>query len=150
MADQIHPIYRIWFLWVDPVLTLAGIYGNLFNHDLATMTFFANYPPTEELKPFVYLLGGMGGSFFCLFVLLLRYTHDVNVWKIVQFGILWADFAMLTGMYVGMRLENRVAISNWRMEDWVGGGITVACTLLRALFVLGVGVRQSTSKAKRV
>ncbi|KAH7127918.1 hypothetical protein B0J13DRAFT_564728 [Dactylonectria estremocensis] len=119
MANQIHPIYCIWFLWVDPVLTLAGIYGNLFNHDLATMTFYANYPPTEELKPFI-----------------------------VQFGILWADFAMLTGMYVGMRLENRLLISNWRMEDWVGGGITVACTLLRALFVLGVGVKQSTSKAK--
>ncbi|KAM5344152.1 hypothetical protein ACJ41O_012689 [Fusarium nematophilum] len=140
MADQIHCAYRIFFLWIDPILTVMGIYVNLFDHELATQAFFSNYPPTEELKPFVYQIGGMGMSFLCLFVLLLRYTNDVNVWKIVQFAIILADFTMLTSMYVAMRLEGRFAVSDWRWEDWFGGVITVVCTIVRVLFVLGVGV----------
>ena len=79
MADQIHPIYRAWFLWVDPILTIAGMYGNLFAHDLAVEAFFANYPLTEELKPFLYQIGGMGTSYLVLLVFLQRYTQDPDL-----------------------------------------------------------------------
>lgn len=150
MAAQVHPIYRAWFLWIDPILTIAGMYVNFFDHNLATLAFFSNYPPTEELKPFVYQIGGMGTSFLCLFVILLRYTDDINIWKIVQFAILWADFTMLTAMYVAMRLEGHLAISDWRQEDWVSVVITVACTILQALFVLGIGVKESKAKERKV
>jgi hypothetical protein len=149
MENQIHAVYRIYFLWVDPILTLMGMYVNLIDHNLATLAFFSNVSPTETLKPFLYQIGGMGTSFVCLFVILLRYTNDVNIWKIVQFAILWADFTMLTSMYVAMRLEGRLAVSDWRQEDWFGGVITVICTIIRALFVLGVGVKQTGVKGKK-
>lgn len=149
MADQIHPIYRAWFLWVDPILTVAGMYGNLFAHDLAVEAFFANYPLTEELKPFLYQIGGMGTSYLVLLILLQRYTQDVVVWKILHFAILWADFTMLTSIYVAMRHEGTLAVSNWRALDWFSIVITGICTVLRALFVLGVGVKVSGGKGKR-
>ncbi|EEU41779.1 uncharacterized protein NECHADRAFT_87846 [Fusarium vanettenii 77-13-4] len=149
MADQIHPIYRAWFLWVDPILTLAGMYGNLFAHDLAVEAFFANYPLIEELKPFLYQIGGMGTSYLVLLVLLQRYTQDVVIWKILHFAILWADFTMLTAIYVAMRHEGTLAISNWRALDWFSIVITGICTVLRALFVLGVGVKVAGGKGKR-
>ncbi|KAM0414641.1 hypothetical protein ACHAPT_013512 [Fusarium lateritium] len=150
MADQVHPIYRVWFLWIDPILTLMGMYGNLFDHSLAVMAFFPNYPPTEELKPFLYQIGGMGTSYLVLLVLLQRYTQDVVVWKILHFAILWADFTMLTAVYVAMRHEGNLAVSNWRSVDWFSIVITGACTVLRALFVLGVGVKASGEKGKRI
>ncbi|KAI8650991.1 hypothetical protein NCS57_01434700 [Fusarium keratoplasticum] len=149
MTDQIHPIYRIWFLWVDPILTLAGMYGNLFAHDLAVEAFLPSYPLTEELKPFLYQIGGMGTSYLVLLVFLQRYTQDVVVWKILHFAILWADFTMLTSIYVAMRLEGTLAISNWRPLDWFSIVVTGICTVLRALFVLGVGVKPSGGKVKR-
>ncbi|KAH6887126.1 hypothetical protein B0T10DRAFT_490725 [Thelonectria olida] len=149
MENQIHPIYRLYFLWVDPILTLMGMYVNLIDHDLATLAFFSTVSPTETLKPFLYQIGGMGTSFLCLFVILLRYTNDVNVWKIVQFAILWADFTMLTSMCVAMRHEGRLAVSDWRQEDWVSIVITVICTILRAVFVMGVGVKQTGVKCKK-
>ncbi|KAI8712080.1 hypothetical protein NCS52_01473300 [Fusarium sp. LHS14.1] len=149
MADHIHPIYRAWFLWVDPILTLAGMYGNLFAHDLAVEAFLPSYRLTEELKPFLYQIGGMGTSYLVLLVFLQRYTHDVVVWKILHFAILWADFTMLRSLYVAMRLEGILAISNWRALDWFSIVVTGICTVLRALFVLGVGVKATGGKGKR-
>ncbi|KAI5460091.1 hypothetical protein BGZ63DRAFT_406037 [Mariannaea sp. PMI_226] len=146
---SIHPIYRLWFLWVDPILTSTGIYVNLIDHNTATLAFFSNYTPTEDLKPFLYQIAGMFMSYLCLFILLLRYTDDIKIWKIVQFGILWADFTLLTSMYVAMRLQGRLAIADWRQEDWVGGVITVICTILRVTFVLGIGVKEHRNKGKR-
>ncbi|KAK7398133.1 hypothetical protein QQX98_012497 [Neonectria punicea] len=144
--SQFHPIYRIWFLWVDPILTIAGMYGNLLDHDMAALAFFSNYPGTERLKPFMYQIGGMGTSYLTLQALLLRYTEDAYIWKVMQLAIMWADFTLLTAMYVAMRLEGRLAISDWRMEDWFSIVITGICTILRALFVLGVGVKSGKGK----
>ncbi|KAF4461071.1 hypothetical protein FALBO_12138 [Fusarium albosuccineum] len=149
MVAKIHPIYHAWFFWVDPILTLSGMYGNFFDHDLMTQAFFTNYPPTEQLKPFLYQIGGMGTSYLVLLVLLQRYTNDVNVLRILHFAILWADFTMLTSMYVGMRFEGNLAVADWRWEDWVGGGITVICTILRAAFSLGIGVKDTRGKGKK-
>ncbi|KAK7419478.1 hypothetical protein QQZ08_010848 [Neonectria magnoliae] len=130
--SQFHPIYPIWFLWVDPILTIAGMYGNLLDHDMAALAFFSNYPATERLKPFMYQIGGMGRSrLFCC---------------VMQLAIIWADFTLLTAMYVAMRLEGRLAISDWRVEDWFSIVTTGMCTVLRALFVLGVGVNSGKGK----
>ncbi|RSM15122.1 hypothetical protein CDV31_005056 [Fusarium ambrosium] len=149
MTDQIHPIYRAWFLWVDPILTIAGMYGNLFDHDLALTAAFPNYPLTEEFRPFLYQIGGMGTSYLVLLVLLQRYTQDVVIWKILHFAILWADFTMLTAIYVAMRHEGTLAISDWRALDWFSIVVTVICTVLRAAFALGVGVKGYGGKGKR-
>ncbi|RSL49934.1 hypothetical protein CEP54_012176 [Fusarium duplospermum] len=149
MADQIHPIYRAWFLWVDPILTIAGMYGNLYAQGLALTAFFPNLALTEEFKPFLYQIGGMGTSYLVLLVGLQRYTQDVVIWRILHFAILWADFTMLTAIYVAMRHEGTLAIFDWRALDWfsiVGTGI---CTFLRATFALGWGVKASGGKGKR-
>jgi hypothetical protein len=149
ITDNIHPVYSFWFLWVDPILTLVGMYGNFIDHDLAMQAFFVNYPPTDHFRCFIYQIGGMGTSFLILLVGLLRYTHDINIWKIVQLAILPADFTMLTAIYIGMRISGNLALADWRWEDWFSIVITGICTVLRIAFVLGVGVRDTMARAKR-
>jgi hypothetical protein len=91
----------------------------------------------------------MGTSYLILMCTLLRYTHDVNIWKMVQGAILPADFTMLTAIYIGMKMEGNLALANWRWEDWFSVIVTGICTVLRLGFVLGVGVRDSRGRAKK-
>ncbi|KAH7233650.1 hypothetical protein BKA59DRAFT_488447 [Fusarium tricinctum] len=149
ITDKIHPVYSLWFLWIDPFLTVMGMWGNLFDHNLATQAFFVNYPPTEQLKCFLYQIGGMGTSYLIIQLTLLRYTHDVNIWKMVQLAILPADFTMLTAIYVGMRISGNLALADWRWEDWFSIVITGICTVLRIAFVLGIGIKNTRGRVKR-
>ncbi|KAF5019684.1 hypothetical protein F66182_8313 [Fusarium sp. NRRL 66182] len=119
IKDQINPVYTAWFLWVDPVLTLIGMYINFFDQNLATQAFFTNYPPTEHIKSFVWQIGGMGTSYLVLMLLLLWHSNDIYTWKVVQAAILPADFTMLASLYNGMRIEDNLAIGSWRWEDWI-------------------------------
>ncbi|KAJ4264275.1 hypothetical protein NW762_005471 [Fusarium torreyae] len=149
IKDLIHPVYSTWFLWIDPILTVSGMWGNFFDHKLAMQAFFTNYPPTEHLKSFLYQIGGMGTSYLILQTTLLQYTHDVNIWQMVQLAILPADFTMLAAIYNGMKIEGNLALANWRWENWVSIVITVACTILRVTFVLGVGVKKTRGRAAK-
>ncbi|KAF6518007.1 hypothetical protein HZS61_002085 [Fusarium oxysporum f. sp. conglutinans] len=149
ITDKIHPIYSLWFLWVDPILTLVGMYVNFIDHDLAMQAFFINHPPTDHFRCFIYQIGGMGTSYLIILVVLLRYTHDINIWKIVQLAILPADFTMLTAIYIGMRISGNLALADWRSEDWFSIVVTGICTVLRIAFVLGVGVKDTRGRAKR-
>ncbi|KAF5661438.1 hypothetical protein FHETE_8500 [Fusarium heterosporum] len=149
ITDKIHPVYSLWFLTIDPILTVIGMWGNLFNHDLAVQSFFDNYPPTEHLKCFLYQIGGMGTSYLILQLTLLRYTHDISIWKMVQLAILPADFTMFTAIYVGMRISGNLGLADWRFVDWASIVITGICTVLRIAFVLGIGVKDAKGRAKK-
>lgn len=141
-THEFHPIYRAWFLWVDPVLTLAGMYGNLIDHDTNVTSFFTDLRPSVHLVPYFYQIGGMGASYLVLSVFLLRYTEDVGVWKILQAAITCADFTLLAATYVGMRHEGTLSdVSAWRFLDWANIVITGICTVLRIAFVLGIGIK---------
>jgi hypothetical protein len=146
-THDFHPVYRIWFLWVDPFLTLVGMYGNLWAHDLAVEAFYSNFPVIEQLRPFLYQIGGMGSSYLTIQLTLLRYTEDVNVWKCIQGAITWADFTMLYAIYTGLQHEGNLAVSDWRALDLASIIITVACTVLRIAFVLGIGVTPKKTAA---
>ncbi|KAH7174246.1 uncharacterized protein B0J16DRAFT_348337 [Fusarium flagelliforme] len=141
ITDKIHPIYTLWFLWVDPALTIMGMWVNFLDHNLALQAFFTTRPPAAPFAPFLYQIGGMGTSYLIIQLTLLRYTHDVNIWKMVQGAILPADFTMLTAIYVGLKMENNLALGGWRWEDWFSVIVTGICTVLRIAFVLGVGVK---------
>ncbi|KAF4499897.1 integral membrane [Fusarium agapanthi] len=148
-STKIHPIYSLWFFWVDPILTLVGMYVNFIDHDLAMQAFFTNYPLTDHFRCFIYHIGGMGTSYLIILVMLLRYTHDIFIWKTVQLAILPADFTMLTAIYIGMRISGNLALADWRREDWFSIVVTGICTVLRIAFVMGVGVKDTRGRAKR-
>lgn len=148
-THDFHPIYRLWFLWIDPILTVAGMYGNLLDHNTNAEAFFTDLVPDVHFKPFFYQIGGMGTSYLTLFVLLLRYTEDVNVWKIVQLAITWADFTMLLAIHTAMTYEGTLwNVAAWRVLDWFSIVITGGCTVLRIAFVLGIGVTPKKTAVK--
>ncbi|KAL4731429.1 hypothetical protein ACLX1H_000395 [Fusarium chlamydosporum] len=149
ITDKIHPIYTLWFLWVDPALTLVGMWVNFFDHKLAMQAFFVNYPLDAHFSPYLYQIGGMGTSYLILMCTLLRYTHDIYIWKMVQGAILPADFTMLTAIYIGMKMEGNLGLANWRWEDWFSVIVTGICTILRIGFVLGFGVNDTRGRAKK-
>lgn len=149
ITDKIHPIFTLWFLWVDPALTLVGMWVNFFDHKLAMQAFFVNYPLDAHFSPYLYQIGGMGTSYLILMCTLLRYTHDIYIWKMVQGAILPADFTMLTAIYIGMKMEGNLGLANWRWEDWFSVIVTGICTILRIGFVLGFGVNDTRGRAKK-
>ncbi|CAF3604069.1 unnamed protein product [Fusarium graminearum] len=149
ITDRIHPVYTLWFLWVDPVLTLIGMWVNFFDHNLAMQAFFVDYPLDTHFAPYLYQIGGMGTSYLILQCTLLRYSHDVNIWKMFQGCLLPADFTMFTAIYLGLKMEGNLAFSSWRWEDWFSVVVTGICTVLRFGFVLGVGVRDTNGRAKK-
>ena len=79
---------------------------------------------------------------------LLRATNDVKLWKIYQGSVWTIDVIGLWSLYTILGGQGRLHPSAWRGEDWGCVGISVLSTLVRSLFVLGVGLRKGDERFK--
>ena len=96
MAQSIPLIYRLFFLYIDPLICLSGVYLAFFD----PATYIANGVPSfvsssisgTELSPlsayFLRSLGSWSLSILALQLLILHQFKDVKLWKILQFSIL--------------------------------------------------------------
>ena len=86
-------------------------------------------------------LGGflLGTAF--MEAVLLRYSGDVNIWKLVQATILIVDIAILYALWDALSQQGRLQPSKLRGEDWGCVAITGFVTIVRSLFITGLGLR---------
>lgn len=145
----IPAIYRFTFTWQEPISCLVGFWTNTFDLDGALNIYvpaeFSARDPSHDV-----LFSLVGGAMLCFAVLhgvLLRYTDDVNVWKIVNGGLLGWDICVLCGSYTMLAYQGRLDPSSWRVMDWAQIGLTTYVGVLRALFVAGVGLGGSSAKS---
>lgn len=82
-------------------------------------------------------------------VTMLRYTKDVGVWKFFEAGILICDLALFGSYWVGLKEQGRLDIGELRWEEWSSLAITGFITIMRGLFVAGVGLRSTSTRAKK-
>ncbi|KAH8902288.1 hypothetical protein BR93DRAFT_972682 [Coniochaeta sp. PMI_546] len=144
-------IYRLAFQWYEPISCLIGFWINTFNLGLGLRILVPGCISARDPAHDV-LSNLLGGAMFCFAVLqgaLLRYTDDTNVWKIVNGGFLSWDICLLYGSYTMLVSQGRLYPSSWRLEDWSSMGLTASVGLLRALFVLGVGLSGTSTKSTR-
>lgn len=73
---------------------------------------------------------------------LLRYTTDVNVWKIVNFGVLLLDLSLLAGIWDGLVNRGISGFGELRSEDWMNVVLTSFVTIVRTAFIADVGMQR--------
>jgi hypothetical protein len=150
---RIPLFYRIFFLYIDPVICLSGIY--LFFFDPHTFilngvpsAITSQISPTSTIPPLTNYLIMSCGSYslfvFAMQILLLHPFKDapdglnVRIWRTVQFGILLIDLGLLYGVYVADP-KAALDVSGWGSGDWTNNGILGLVALIRSAFLLGIG-----------
>jgi hypothetical protein len=148
--SNIPAFYRFYFRWSDPAICLWGAYMDFFT---PAFDFHAFVP--ESISPynpyFDTILQQLGGSLLMLAVIdivLLRYTNDINIWKILQLAVLVYDSTLLVSIYYSLGQQGRLSLSALRWEDWGGIVITAQAAVVRSLFLLGVGLGSSKGKKR--
>ena len=148
---QIPYFYSLWFTTIDPLVAVHGAYMNIFT----PATTLDAYIPAEvaPYNPNHYILFQIEAAhFLCLAFLstiLLRYTQDIQVWKIMQAAILIVDLGMLYSLGNSLDQQGRLAVAKWRAEDWGCLLIVGFVTLLRSAFLLEVRFRAIGGTTKR-
>ncbi len=148
---NIPVFYRFYFRWSDPAICLWGAYM-----DFVTPAFVLNAFVPALIAPrnpyFDFTLQQLGGALLMLSfidVVLLRYTNDIKIWKILQVAVLIYDLSLLYSNYSSLSQQGRLNFGALRWEDWGGIIITAQAAVVRTAFLLGVGLSQGKKRTKR-
>jgi len=150
--DRLPLPYWLWFLWIDPVLSLAGSYGGLFAPDLLLLSYIPAESPDVVMNPaHIVIFNQLGGFFILTFTLsafMLRSTSDLAVWKYYQGAIAVVDIIICVTTCLAYVEQGRLSPLTWRPEDWFSLPSTAMCAALRVAFVLDVGLGDIKRKTK--
>jgi hypothetical protein len=148
---RIALIYRIWFLYLEPLAALGGTYLSIFNPDrflsgtlpLPTYLSIASSPNgSVPITPLLELLLTNIGALYLLFAInegiVLRLTKEKSVWFGVMGAMLASDVGHIYAVYA-IAPERMWALASWNGDEWVNVGMLVFGAVLRAAFLMGVG-----------
>ncbi|KAF2029611.1 hypothetical protein EK21DRAFT_89697 [Setomelanomma holmii] len=139
---SIHPFYHFYFTTFDPTTLLLTVLSCIFTPksllDLIVPTPARPLPPLEAAL--VYQTAGLYGFMGIMFAVLLRSTNDIKVWRIVEGATLAVDVSLLGVLLVVLDMQGRLGLGEWRASEIVNAGFVVWCVILRASFLMGVGV----------
>lgn len=143
MANSHIPLfYRIFFLYVDPLFCLSGVYLCFFDHEtyleMGVPRIFANLTHSPLPHYLITVLGAWSLSIFALQTLLLQQYRDVKLWKIFMLAILLTDLGMVYAVYQADPVM-AVSVSNWEKGEWTNHGILGMVIAVRTAFLLGIG-----------
>ncbi|KAF7909072.1 uncharacterized protein EAE98_010806 [Botrytis deweyae] len=151
--SKIHPFYRIFLLYIEPILALSGAYLAYFEpykfiHGTAPSSLSENFvslSSTLTPDPVIQFLSTDIAALYVLFTIneavVLRLTRDYSVWKTVVFAMLLCDVGHFWGIYKA----DSVGIFNvgeWSTEELINYGILGFGSALRIAFLLGFGNRK--------
>lgn len=135
-------LYRIFFLLIEPVCVLAGVYYAHFGQDeYLKLTHAASAPSQIPLGTSIAMsqLSNMYLFFALNEALVLRSTADIRVWKTVLFCLLIGDFGHLyTVRHLGPDIYWRV--SRWNAIDWGNVPFVYLGASMRIAFLANVGL----------
>jgi hypothetical protein len=147
---KIHVFYRLWFLWIDPVILAASVSALVFTPQL--MLDALAPPPLSAYNPDQgFLLHQLAALFTFVAIILggvLRVSKEIRVWRVVILGVLVVDIAMLASIYASLKQQDRLSLGAMRSQDWSSIALTGFVGILRVLFLAGVGVQGVKSKKK--
>lgn len=151
-SSDVPAFYKFYFLWSDPAVCLWAVYMDFFTPDVVVNAFIpASIAPRNP--QFDFLLQQLGGSLLMLGfldVVLLRYTKDVMIWKILQAATLLYDIVLLYSVYDALEKQGRLSVDRMRLaEDWGGLAITGLAVVVRSAFLLDVGMAGGKAKGEK-
>lgn len=141
MTTRIPTFYRLVFTYFDFFNCILASYFYFFRRDISER--YIHPTPRNPDHDLVYF--NMGGTMLLIGVLhggLLRYTTDLNVWKIVNFAVLLLDLSLLAGVGDGLAKRGVTSLEGVTSEDWANISITSFVTVVRVAFIAGVGIKR--------
>lgn len=140
-------LYRLFFLWIEPVSALAGaFYAHVYPSTYLYLTHSPSFPSPFLATPIgtTAVLSQLANLYFLFALneaLVLRSTKDVKVWKTLLFGLLVADLGHLWSIRgTGTPWEVYVTCWAWNEMAWGNVGFVYAGALMRCCFLVGVGL----------
>jgi hypothetical protein len=146
---HIPTFYRFFFTWMDPLICVWGAYMDFFDPNLVLSSHIPNLTADVGHKMILGQRGGGMLNFGFISAFLLRYTHDHEVWRLVQISDLIVDFAYFWAIYNTLSAQQRLDPTTWRAEDWGSFVITGTATVTRIAFLMGVGLKQEAGVGKK-
>jgi len=147
--SKINPFYRIFLLYIEPVLALSGAYLAFFQParflvGTAPSPISTPFLPSSSITPdpVIKFLCADIAALYVLFTIneavVLRLTRDYSVWRAVVFAMLVCDVGHVYGIYEADPVGS-LSIAGWTMEEAINNGILGFGVILRVAFLLGVG-----------
>lgn len=135
-------IYRLCFLWIEPMSALFGVLVNLttpitFLQSLSPLATATTLSPLE--KPIYDQLAAHLFLFAWMEMVVLRSTSDTKVWKRVLFGMFLCDMLHLWASYSILGVSVYFNPVRWRWEEWVNFVALYGFGSLRLAFCARVG-----------
>lgn len=141
---KIPLIYRLFFLYLEPVSALLGAYFSFFNQPTYLSLTHLPSAPQNAIPISTQIVLSQLSNLYLLFAinesLVLRSTKDLTVWKTVLFGLLVADFGHLWSVKM-LGWEVYWRFESWNAIDWGNIGFVYLGALMRSCFMLGIGVK---------
>lgn len=148
----IPTFYRFFFTWLDPSICIWAIYMDFFTPDVVYNAFIplSLAPPNRQHDFLLQQLGGAFVVFAILDIVLLRYTSDIGIWRILQAAVLSYDLILLWSIYDGLQKQGRLNVEGFRpVEDGGSIAITATAALVRTLFLMDVGIKRKKSVSNK-
>ncbi|KAF3006968.1 hypothetical protein E8E14_005221 [Neopestalotiopsis sp. 37M] len=150
MTPKIPSFYRIWFTSVDPLVCLATSFMCFWDPDAGLTSVVPAAISTRN--PYQDFLFHQAGALYLMLAIhlavLLRYTSDLGVWRINQGAVLVVDFILMWSQYYSQKQQGRLALEDWRQEDYAAAAITIFVAVLRTCFLIGVGFKSPKTHQK--
>jgi hypothetical protein len=142
--------YRLFFLLIEPIATLAGAYFAFFDQrTYLDLTHAVSAPSPIPLGTSIAMsqLANLYFAFALSEAVVLRATSDLRVWKAVLFCLLVADLGHL---YTVSELGPQIywSVPEWNAIDWGNIGFVYLGASMRVAFLAGVGLG-SKGKARK-
>ncbi|KAF8848699.1 hypothetical protein BDZ45DRAFT_681033 [Acephala macrosclerotiorum] len=147
---RIALIYRIWFLYLEPVFALGGTYLCLYDPQrmltgtvpVPAITAASPSGGPIPITPLMQMLLTNIGSLYVLFSinegLVLRLSSEKRVWFGIIGSMLVSDIGHLYAVYQ-IAPKRMLEIAGWNSDEWINYGTLWFGALLRAGFLMGFG-----------
>ncbi|KAH8891402.1 hypothetical protein GQ53DRAFT_155367 [Thozetella sp. PMI_491] len=153
LQRRISPVYRVFFLWVEPVAAFVGSVMGLATPDDYFDSMSPVATPLAQNPQFTVVFNQLAATYF-LFAfneaVVLRTTSELKVWKAMLFGIACCDLVHIyaTGLALG-GLHTLVTPTVWRWQDWINLTMLYVPITMRIAFCLGVGIKDDIADSKK-
>lgn len=144
--STVPPLYRLFFLYIEPISALVGAFYAHFDPGAYLHLTHAASFPTSTLAPPAGTTAVLSqlANLYLLFALnealVLRSTNDLRVWRTLLLGLLIADLGHLWSMRgTGTFWQVYVAFWEWNEMAWGNVAFVYVGAAARACFLAGVG-----------
>jgi hypothetical protein len=148
-ASVVPGFYTFFFKNLDPLIALWGVYLNFVDPDGAVKASAPNSTYDQNQVFLFHQTGGLALAVAVVSAILPRYSQDLGVWRIFQGALFLSDIAGLSGIYFSLTNQGRLSPSAWTSDDKGLAGCYLMLTVVRFLFLAGVGFKKAVSGAKK-